>query len=248
MKQPDLGLKIAELRKAKGFTQEELVEKCNLNVRTLQRIESGEVMPRSYTVKIIFKALDYSIHYLSQIKSAKQNEQLAVSYDEPGQFYKYFIDLFNLKTNTMKKISILTLSISLIFLSIFFINNQSLAQSTEKLEMAINEANNKYLDWYNAGKIDSILTLYHDDACLITNKNNYGKEMIRQELSKTLGLNYKFVNLKSNSLNFSKKMAVDRGEFLIRFENGLEVKGTYLTEWAYVKRKWLIVNDISSIQ
>ena len=43
MNQPELGRKIVELRKAKGLTQEELVEICNLNVRTLQRIESGEV-------------------------------------------------------------------------------------------------------------------------------------------------------------------------------------------------------------
>ena len=28
MKQPELGKKISELRKAKGFTQEELVRKC----------------------------------------------------------------------------------------------------------------------------------------------------------------------------------------------------------------------------
>jgi transcriptional regulator with XRE-family HTH domain len=59
MKQPQLGKKISELRKAKGLTQEELVEKCNLNVRTIQRIESGEVTPRSYTVKALFEALDY---------------------------------------------------------------------------------------------------------------------------------------------------------------------------------------------
>ncbi|WP_157963186.1 helix-turn-helix domain-containing protein [Algoriphagus litoralis] len=59
MKQPQLGKKISELRKAKGLTQEELVEKCNLNVRTIQRIEAGEVTPRSYTVKALFEALDY---------------------------------------------------------------------------------------------------------------------------------------------------------------------------------------------
>ena len=35
---PNLGKKMAELRKAKGFTQEELAEKCNINVRTLQMI------------------------------------------------------------------------------------------------------------------------------------------------------------------------------------------------------------------
>jgi transcriptional regulator with XRE-family HTH domain len=59
MKQPELGQKIQELRRKKGLTQEELVDTCKLNVRTLQRIESGEVNPRSYTTKIIFNALDY---------------------------------------------------------------------------------------------------------------------------------------------------------------------------------------------
>ena len=57
MKQPELGQKILELRKQKGFTQEELVAQCNINVRTIQRIEAGEVNPRSYTVKIILEVL-----------------------------------------------------------------------------------------------------------------------------------------------------------------------------------------------
>lgn len=57
MKQPALGKRISELRKEKGLTQEELVEQCNINVRTIQRIEAGEVNPRSYTVKIILNVL-----------------------------------------------------------------------------------------------------------------------------------------------------------------------------------------------
>lgn len=57
MKQPELGKRIYELRKGKGLTQEELVEQCNINVRTIQRIEAGEVNPRSYTVKIILEVL-----------------------------------------------------------------------------------------------------------------------------------------------------------------------------------------------
>ncbi|SIT04843.1 Helix-turn-helix [Belliella pelovolcani] len=57
MQQPQLGQKIQAWRKAKGMTQEELVEKCNINVRTIQRIEAGEVMPRSYTVKAILEVL-----------------------------------------------------------------------------------------------------------------------------------------------------------------------------------------------
>lgn len=58
MKQPQLGQKIQEWRKAKGMTQEELVERCNINVRTIQRIEAGEVAPRSYTVKAILEVLE----------------------------------------------------------------------------------------------------------------------------------------------------------------------------------------------
>ncbi len=61
MKQPELGRRISDLRKAKGLTQEELVDKCNISVRTLQRIETGEVTPRSYTIKTILAALDYNL-------------------------------------------------------------------------------------------------------------------------------------------------------------------------------------------
>ena len=48
MKQPELGLKIAELRKKKGWTQEELVIKCNLNVRTLQSEYFGVICARHF--------------------------------------------------------------------------------------------------------------------------------------------------------------------------------------------------------
>lgn len=49
MNQPDLGLKIAELRQEKGLTQEQLAEDCEVSARTIQRIESGEVEPRPFT-------------------------------------------------------------------------------------------------------------------------------------------------------------------------------------------------------
>ena len=83
MKQPQLGKKISELRKAKGLTQEELVEKCNLNVRTIQRIEAGEVTPRSYTVKALFEALDYQ---WEEVKSGFAREDQKV----PAYLYLAF--------------------------------------------------------------------------------------------------------------------------------------------------------------
>lgn len=66
MKQPELGRKILALRQEKGLTQEELVAQCNISVRTIQRIEAGEVTPRSYTVKTILDALDYDLASLKE--------------------------------------------------------------------------------------------------------------------------------------------------------------------------------------
>ena len=59
MNQPDLGLKVAELRQQKGLTQERLAELCEVSLRTIQRIESGEVDPRAYTVHCLGSALDF---------------------------------------------------------------------------------------------------------------------------------------------------------------------------------------------
>ncbi len=59
--QPRLGEILTEIRKSKGWTQEELVSESFVSVRTIQRIESGEVTPRYSTVKILLAALDYDM-------------------------------------------------------------------------------------------------------------------------------------------------------------------------------------------
>ena len=71
MYQPDLGLKVAELRQSKGFTQEQLAEKCEVSPRTIQRIESGEVDPRAYTLQCLSEALDFDF-----IEENTSNENL----------------------------------------------------------------------------------------------------------------------------------------------------------------------------
>ena len=52
-----IGDKIKEARKNFGFTQAQLAEKCRLDIRTIQRIEAGIVMPRYYTITLINEAL-----------------------------------------------------------------------------------------------------------------------------------------------------------------------------------------------
>lgn len=81
MKQPELGKKIAALRKERGLTQEELVDLCNISVRTIQRIETGEVTPRSYTIKTILNALGNDLKDIQEEESSsidiKKSLQLA---------------------------------------------------------------------------------------------------------------------------------------------------------------------------
>ena len=59
MKQPELGMKVSELRQQKGLTQEQLAELCEVSTRTVQRIESGEVAPRLFTLTNLGEALDF---------------------------------------------------------------------------------------------------------------------------------------------------------------------------------------------
>jgi len=71
MNQPDLGLRVFELRQQKGFTQEQLAEKCEVSPRTIQRIESGEVDPRSYTLQCLSDSLNYDF-----MEDGSENENL----------------------------------------------------------------------------------------------------------------------------------------------------------------------------
>lgn len=102
MKQPQLGQKIVELRQQKGLTQEELVEQCNISVRTIQRIEAGEVTPRSYTVKTILNALDYDLEQLQQTEN---------------QATKEFKKLFLLDIDDQKEASFLSLQLNIAWIS-----------------------------------------------------------------------------------------------------------------------------------
>ncbi len=85
MKQPELGKLILDLRKQKGLTQEELVALCNLNVRTIQRIEAGEVSPRTYTIKSILEALGETPDEI--FREPEQKSPLFTEKEKNGLFY-----------------------------------------------------------------------------------------------------------------------------------------------------------------
>ncbi len=53
----EIGNKIREVRKKKGFSQEELAELSKVNLRTIQRLENNENEPRGKTLNLICEVL-----------------------------------------------------------------------------------------------------------------------------------------------------------------------------------------------
>lgn len=63
--------KIAALRAEKGITQEELANATGISLRTIQRIELGQVKPRAYSLKKIAQALQVEFSALHQPGSSE---------------------------------------------------------------------------------------------------------------------------------------------------------------------------------
>lgn len=245
IQQPELGRKISDLRKAKGLTQEELVEKCNLNVRTLQRIESGEVTPRSYTVKIIFEALEFpfdkSVNYKGWILNWFE------------QFYIGFIDLFNLKTNTMRKLLILSTPLFIALIT-FCISGLSVhAQNSKNFENEITQANSDFIKWFKTGQIDSIGNLYHKEASLIFGNmfpviDSFlpavnGREGILPYYKLYYSQNMLFTERKSKKMIYGDSIVVDIGIIKI-MNDSITKSGTYFCQWKFDKNNWFIENEM----
>lgn len=241
IQQPELGKKIAEFRKSKGFTQEELVERCNLSVRTLQRIEAGEVTPRIYTIKLILEVLELDFEH--SLNSHKENDKGSVE-KWPGQFYISFSDLFNLKTNTMKKVSILSVAVFAIIFGISSVTNMSFGQSDSKVKKIIEKTNKDFLEFFNNGEIDSLVELYRDDACLVS--RGCGKEFIRYYYSAETN-KYTFTEITATSISVSDSIAVEKGKWRATLRSGESIGGEYLSEWRFTNKKWLIVSESSGL-
>ncbi len=121
MENLDFGKKLIAFRKQKGLTQEEVAEKCNVTTRTIQRIESENVNPRASTIKIISETLGFDYFESSNTghDEKRVNQLLKL---KTHNFLCNVKDLFNLKTYTMKKISILTLAALMVTLGLYAIN------------------------------------------------------------------------------------------------------------------------------
>ncbi len=167
MNQLEFGRKLIEVRKAKGLTQEEVAESCKITVRTIQRIESGSVKPRTFTIKLISETLDFNYYDNSNTGYVLFNNRI-LKLNKHAIIW-YVKDLFNLKTNTMKKISILSTTTLAITICFFLFNLNVFAQKSEKNKKSIaieknadNSINRIEVRFTNILMYDSLVHLKND--------------------------------------------------------------------------------------
>ena len=72
MKQQTIKENLLYQRKLKGLTQDQLSEKTTVGVRTIQRIEKGDVQPHLQTVKLLAVGLNIEVDDLIPIDNPKE--------------------------------------------------------------------------------------------------------------------------------------------------------------------------------
>ncbi len=225
MVQPNLGKKIVELRKAQGLTQKELVDKCNLNIRTIQRIESGEVTPRGYTLKLILTTLNY------------QGEDLST---KKNNFYYWIEKKSPFGYKTTKVVFALLFIIS--FASVIYLYSNDKNYSNLNIKNKIEFSRKQITNWVNEGNLNAIISKFRDDACISTN-SICGKKRIKEVLKKNMSHGYKIlkhniISIQSNSdIAYEKYTTTYKYKGIIRQQNGI-------TEWHLSNEEWLIVTEL----
>ena len=71
-----IGDKILEIRKRKGLTQEELSDLAKINLRTLQRIEKGETVPRGNTLQMLCSVLEINMEDILDYGKTEDNKYI----------------------------------------------------------------------------------------------------------------------------------------------------------------------------
>ena len=92
-----IAAQVKEARLTKGYTQKELSDLTNISVRSIQRIENGDIVPRSYTLKTLSHFLSIPFETLqnpAEIESsAETRDQLKTSAPKLNTTQKIILSL-----------------------------------------------------------------------------------------------------------------------------------------------------------
>lgn len=234
MTQPELGQKISALRLAKGLTQTELAESCNLSLRTIQRIEGSEVLPRAYTVKQIFEAL---------------GEDFFESKSGQSSLKSWFSDFANSLHLTSKKMRII-IAISILFgaigLTFIGVSDYLKTKNFQKNTSGAEQIGFDIISRFNAGEFEEIGNVYLSTATMmpLNHPTLHGREEIIDYYQEVYDSGFRLVSEKISSVQVSDSVAVETG--IWSGWNQQSFEGSYMAQWKKVGGKWYIENYITN--
>lgn len=125
MNQQKIGKFIANCRKEKELTQQQLADKLNVTSKTISRWENGNYMPDLSLIQQLSKELNVSINELLSGEKIKQNE-----YQE--KLEENIINIVNNSKKQMAGVRVFTAMLSTLF-SIFILMTSLIAYSKDKI-------------------------------------------------------------------------------------------------------------------
>lgn len=117
-------------------------------------------------MKTIFSALEFPVYESVEVNDKFNQTGLIVS-SRLEQLYKYVLNLFNLKTNTMKKLIILSTPFLTVLIVLLFSGMDSKAQEQKRVKEQIETSHTKFMNYFNSSQIDSLSLLYATNATLM---------------------------------------------------------------------------------
>lgn len=235
MTQPELGNKISALRLAKGLTQIELAESCNLSLRTIQRIEGAEVLPRAYTVKQIFEALGEKDYFESPA--------------EESSVKRWFSDVsksLHLTSKKMRIIIALSLLLGSAGLLFFGISDYQKTKSYQQNGAGLPEAEFDMISRFNSGDIEEIGETFLASATLIPVNREpiHGRQNIVAYYQSVYDSGFRLVSDKINIFQVTDSVAIETGTWTGWNQQSFE--GSYFAQWKKVDGKWYIENYMTN--
>ncbi len=73
---------VKEGRMAKGYTQKELSELSKISIRSIQRIENGDILPRNYTLKTLAGILEQPFEQFAKILQSQNSNEKEITETE----------------------------------------------------------------------------------------------------------------------------------------------------------------------
>lgn len=105
---------LKEIRTQKGLTQQQLADQTGITLRTIQRIEKGEVKPSLHSLNVLSRVLEVDFEVVDAIDSKKSNEiNIQIKITDMNQLFN---DLKMLFKNNWKILLV-------IFLVLLFLTN-----------------------------------------------------------------------------------------------------------------------------